>query len=112
MTDFQPDELVKITVVPARVQKEDAHWLSCLLGAYHFTVPLDGPGVTVERVDGDPEFPATKEGGHSLVIEFGDEDLYGSCQCGKSFGSIRPNRSIDKTLAQRWERHVMTEVPR
>jgi len=56
-------------------------------------------------------FPATWEGGHALVVEYGDCELYGRCQCGTPFGSIRPNQSIDTAFVQKWERHVMTEVP-
>lgn len=59
----------------------------------------------------DPEFPATKAGGHALVVEYGDCELYGSCQCGKRFGEVRPDKPIDE-FAGPWERHVMTEVAR
>lgn len=55
-------------------------------------------------------FPATWEGGHALIVEYGDCELHGRCQCGRGFGSIRPNQSIDTTLAKNWERHVMKEV--
>lgn len=58
----------------------------------------------------DETFPATWEGGHALIVEFGDMELYGRCQCKKDFGVIRPDQSIDTTFAMRWERHVMTEV--
>lgn len=50
--------------------------------------------------------------GHDLIIGYGDCELYGRCECGKSFGSIRPNQSIDTVLAMKWEKHVMTEVRR
>jgi hypothetical protein len=50
MTEYQDGEYVRIVIDTARVQKEDAGWLECLLGAYRCVVPLDGPGVTVERV--------------------------------------------------------------
>ncbi|NUK12315.1 hypothetical protein HRW18_30940 [Streptomyces lunaelactis] len=59
----------------------------------------------------DPEFPATKAGGHALVIEYGDCEMYGSCQCGKDFGTARPDKPLDR-FAGPWERHVMTEVAR
>lgn len=49
MSGFKPGERVKITVEYGEVQKEDARWLTGFVGAYRFTVPLDGPGVTVER---------------------------------------------------------------
>ncbi len=52
-------------------------------------------------------FPATQEGGHALVIEFGDCELYGTCQCGEDFGIIQPNHPLDR-FAGPWERHVMT----
>ncbi|SOE25655.1 hypothetical protein [Streptomyces sp. OK228] len=53
---------------------------------------------------------ASWEGGHALVVELGDCDLWGHCQCGKSFGNITPDKSLDD-FAMPWERHVMTEVP-
>lgn len=55
----------------------------------------------------DPEFPATQAGGHALIVEYGDEVLNGTCQCGERFGSITPDTSLDR-LADPWERHVMT----
>ena len=58
---------------------------------------------------GDPEFPATRSGGHALVVEYGDEEIYGWCQCGKALGMLRPSQPLDR-LAGPWERHVMTEV--
>lgn len=54
----------------------------------------------------EEDFPATWEGGHALVVEFGDEELPGRCQCGTSFGMIRPDQSLD-TFVGPWERHVM-----
>jgi hypothetical protein len=33
---------------------------------------------------GDPEFPTTLSGGHALIVEYGDCEFYGRCQCGKS----------------------------
>lgn len=60
---------------------------------------------------GDPEFPATLSGGHALVVEYGDEELYAWCQCGKALGMCRPNQPIDR-FAGTWERHVLTEVSR
>lgn len=58
----------------------------------------------------EDEFPATWAGGHALVIEFGDEEITGRCQCGRPFGEIRPNQSLD-TFATPWEQHVM-RLPR
>lgn len=64
----------------------------------------------------EEEFPATWEGGHTLLIEYGDCELYGRCQCSLKkitktnvFGTIRPDQSLD-ILAQKWERHVMREA--
>lgn len=61
----------------------------------------------------EEEFPATWEGGHALVIEYGDCELYGKCQCAldkptllNSFGMIKPNQSTN-IFAEKWERHVM-----
>lgn len=51
----------------------------------------------------------TWEGGHALVIEYGDCELYGRCQCGKPFGMITPDKPLDR-FAGPWERHAMTEV--
>ncbi|MEV7140710.1 hypothetical protein [Streptomyces tauricus] len=59
---------------------------------------------------GDPEVPTTLEGGHALVIEYGDCEFYGSCQCGKEFGMVTPDRFRDDVFGSKWERHVMTEV--
>jgi hypothetical protein len=59
----------------------------------------------------DEEFPATWDGGHALIVEYGDCEMYGRCQCKKDFGIIRPNQSLD-LFAGKWERHIMTEVPR
>lgn len=57
--------------------------------------------------DADEEFPATWDGGHALVIEYGDEELHGRCQCGQRFHTQRPNKPLDGFAAP-WERHVMT----
>lgn len=57
----------------------------------------------------DTEFTATRSGGHALIVEYGDCELIGSCQCGKPFGTLRPDQDINR-LAGLWERHVMTEV--
>ncbi|MGW0795139.1 hypothetical protein [Streptomyces sp. NPDC002692] len=58
----------------------------------------------------DADFPATLAGGHSLVVEYGDCELHGSCQCGRRLGTITPAGSADH-LAGLWERHVLTELP-
>lgn len=59
---------------------------------------------------GDPEFPTTLEGGHALVIEYGDCEFYGTCQCGKKLGMVTPDKFRDDVFGSHWERHVMTEV--
>lgn len=60
------------------------------------------------------EFPATWDGGHALIVEFGDEQLLARCQCGVPFGQVfqvvctaTPMASLD-SLGIAWERHVMT----
>ncbi|MFD5814353.1 hypothetical protein [Streptomyces sp. NPDC127038] len=60
---------------------------------------------------GDPEFQTTLEGGHALIVEYGDCEFYGTCQCGKQLGMVRPDRFRDDVFGAAWERHVMTEVP-
>jgi hypothetical protein len=54
----------------------------------------------------DAEFPATQQGGHALIVEYGDEELHGTCQCGKQLRTITPDKPIDQ-LATPWESHVM-----
>lgn len=58
---------------------------------------------------GDAEYQATLGGGHALVVEYGDEEIYGTCQCGKPLGILRPSQPLER-FAGPWERHVMTEV--
>jgi hypothetical protein len=55
----------------------------------------------------DPDFPATWAGGHALVLEYGDEEMHGRCQCGQRFTPQRPDKPLDG-FAGPWERHVMT----
>ncbi|MEU2780582.1 hypothetical protein [Streptomyces sp. NPDC007110] len=57
----------------------------------------------------DLEFRETRAGGHALVIEYGDCELIGSCQCGRRLGRVTPDKPIDR-LAGLWERHTMTEL--
>ncbi|WP_435279109.1 hypothetical protein [Streptomyces sp. 1222.5] len=57
----------------------------------------------------DPDFRETLGGGHALIVEYGDCELIGSCQCGRRFGRTTPDASLD-TFVQPWERHCMTEV--
>ncbi|MFF3928617.1 hypothetical protein [Streptomyces hirsutus] len=58
----------------------------------------------------DLEFRETLAGGHALVIEYGDCELIGSCQCGRRLGTLLPDKPVDH-LAGLWERHTTTEVP-
>lgn len=58
----------------------------------------------------DEEFRETLAGGHALVVEYGDCELLGSCQCGRRLGRVTPDKPIDG-LAGLWERHTMTEIP-
>ncbi|MFZ4206813.1 hypothetical protein ACOZE4_18445 [Streptomyces griseoincarnatus] len=58
----------------------------------------------------DKEFRETLAGGHALVVQYGDCELLGSCQCGRRLGRVTPDRPIDH-LAGLWERHTMTELP-
>lgn len=59
--------------------------------------------------DPNPDFRETLAGGHALVIEYGDCEMHGSCQCGKRFGMCRPDASLD-TFVRPWERHTHTEL--
>ncbi|MGW0577323.1 hypothetical protein ACWD25_15400 [Streptomyces sp. NPDC002920] len=58
----------------------------------------------------DEEFLTTWDGGHALIVEYGDCEFYGRCQCGKTFGMVRPDRYRADVFGDKWERHVMTEV--
>jgi hypothetical protein len=52
--EYRKGDRVRIVIDDARVDKEDARWLNCLLvEGYRVKVPLDAEGVTVERL-----FPA------------------------------------------------------
>jgi hypothetical protein len=59
--------------------------------------------------DPDPDFRETLGGGHALVVEYGDCEIHGSCQCGKAFGYTTPDASLD-TFVRPWEHHTNTEV--
>jgi hypothetical protein len=61
------------------------------------------------EADPDPDFPETLAGGHALVLQYGDCEVIGSCQCGKGFGMTGPDASLD-TFAAPWERHTTTEL--
>lgn len=58
----------------------------------------------------DTEFRETLAGGHALIVQYGDCELIGSCQCGRALGRITPAGSVDH-LAALWERHTCTELP-
>ncbi|MET9729740.1 hypothetical protein ABZZ79_03435 [Streptomyces sp. NPDC006458] len=53
--------------------------------------------------------PETLVGGHALVVEYGDQDVHGACQCGRRLGRITPTAHLD-SLAALWERHTLTEL--
>jgi hypothetical protein len=57
----------------------------------------------------NPDFAETLAGGHALIVQYGDCELIGSCQCGKHLGSTGPDASLD-TFVPGWERHTNTEV--
>jgi hypothetical protein len=58
----------------------------------------------------EENFTTTWEGGHALVIEYGDCEFYARCQCQKILGGpLRPDQSWD-AFGLAWEKHVMTEV--
>ena len=58
----------------------------------------------------DDSFATTWEGGHALIVEYGDCEFYGRCQCGKTFGMVTPDKFSDDVFGERWEHHVITEV--
>lgn len=58
----------------------------------------------------DPDFQTTLSGGHALIVEYGDCEFYGRCQCGKPLGMVTPDRYRDDVFGSKWEHHVMTEV--
>lgn len=72
-----------------------------LLGRAHREPRTDPP---------DTEFRETLAGGHALIVQYGDCELIGSCQCGRALGRITPAGSVDH-LAGIWERHTCTELP-
>lgn len=58
----------------------------------------------------DEEFRESLAGGHALIIQYGDCELIGSCQCGRRLARITPGKRLD-ALAVPWERHTCTELP-
>ncbi|MBP5922135.1 MULTISPECIES: hypothetical protein [Streptomyces] len=61
------------------------------------------------ELDPDPDFRETLGGGHALIVEYGDCEVHGTCQCGKAFGTTTPDASLD-TFVRPWEHHTNTEV--
>lgn len=59
---------------------------------------------------GDPEFPTLLTGGHALIVEYGDCEFYGTCQCGKKLGMVTPDQFGGGAFGIEWEHHVLTEV--
>lgn len=59
---------------------------------------------------GDPDFRETLSGGHALIVQYGDCEFIGNCQCGRSLGTVTPDKFRDDVFASAWERHCMTEV--
>ncbi|WP_055696539.1 hypothetical protein [Streptomyces silaceus] len=57
---------------------------------------------------GDPEFPTTLAGGHALVVEYGDCEFHGCCQCGMRLGTVTPDK-FSSPFGLPWERHVMRQ---
>lgn len=115
--DLKPGDLVNVAITRARLDVfagETAELDLTPTGPVEewLDIPLIDGVVTIERYEApDPQFPATKAGGHALVIEACGEEFHGSCHCGEGFGAIRSRGSIGRTLAQRWERHITTQVP-
>jgi hypothetical protein len=56
----------------------------------------------------DPERATTLSGGHALIVEYGDCEFYGRCQCGQDFGMVTPDKFRDDVFGGKWERHVMS----
>jgi hypothetical protein len=86
------------------------HLLDCDLSDMDTDTQLIEPGGARSNPYGpDPEpaeFPATWDGGHALLIEYGDCEIYGRCQCGERLGMVTPDKPLDR-FAGPWERHVM-----
>jgi hypothetical protein len=62
-----------------------------------------------QDADPDPDFAETLAGGHALVVQYGDCEVIGDCQCGRRFGTTTPDASLD-TFVGPWERHTTTEL--
>lgn len=57
----------------------------------------------------DKEFRETLAGGHALIVQCGDCEFLGSCQCGRRLGRITPDKPVNGLVAL-WERHTCTEL--
>lgn len=55
------------------------------------------------------QVPETLAGGHALIVEAGDYETHGSCQCGRRLGRIALGTRID-SLTIPWERHTFTDL--
>ncbi|MEU0940381.1 hypothetical protein [Embleya sp. NPDC005971] len=63
--------------------------------------------ITAIEADNDDQDPdATWDGGHALVVEYGDCELIGHCQCGEPLATVTPDKPLDD-LGRPWEKHVM-----
>jgi hypothetical protein len=86
------------------------HLLDCDLSDMDTDTQLIEPGgARINPYGPDPEpaeSPTTWDGGHALVIEYGDCEIYGRCQCGERLGMVTPDKPLDR-FAGPWERHVM-----
>ncbi|MEU6340230.1 hypothetical protein ABZ883_04675 [Streptomyces sp. NPDC046977] len=71
---------------------------------------LTVPAYDVRPSPDDDVERASWEGGHALIVELGDCELHGRCQCGTQLGTVRVDKPLDD-LACSWERHVMVDVP-
>lgn len=58
----------------------------------------------------DTDFPETWQGGHAMIIEYGDCEFYASCQCGAPLGMATPDRftAMLPRFADAWENHSVS----
>jgi hypothetical protein len=105
------DALAYVLVRPGQTKgsvsiEASAKGLSKLNAATVLRQVADSWAPAEEQAAADAENPATWLGGHALVVEYGDCELYGRCQCGERFGMVTPDNPID-SFARPWEQHVM-----
>ena len=55
----------------------------------------------------DADFPESWEGGHALIIEYGDCEFISHCQCGKWLDTSNPARFNADHVTGRWEQHCV-----